>query len=260
MNAQPAKKTTLALDIGGTGLKAALLDAAGHMISERLRTPTSYPMGPQELVHALTSLVAPLGTPTRAAAGFPGVIRGGLVLTAPHFVTKHGPGTAVDKALVKRWTEFDLDTELQTALHCPVRVVNDAEMQALPVITGSGVEVVVTLGTGVGSATYQDGVCGPHLELAHHLFHGTRTYNEYLGEAARHKVGSAAWRTRIVTMVEVLRTLFSFDHLYIGGGNSTRLDHPKVLRSLGANVSLIDPNDGLIGAHFVWQHPGPVQG
>lgn len=87
---------TLAIDIGGTGLKADALDADGHMLVDRVRTPTEYPCPPDALISALRRLVAPLPAFDRVSAGFPGVVRNGLVLSAPHFVTVDGPGSHID--------------------------------------------------------------------------------------------------------------------------------------------------------------------
>src|ERR1700733_11577703 len=89
--AEPRHPFTLAIDIGGTGLKASVLDASGAMVADRVRVPTSYPLSPETLVATLTKLVQPLPEADRVSAGFPGMVRGGVVLSAPHFVTESGP-------------------------------------------------------------------------------------------------------------------------------------------------------------------------
>src|ERR1017187_6313374 len=91
----PHHPFTLAVDIGGTGLKASVLDADGAMVADRVKIPTTYPLPPEKLVASVTKLVAPLPKAERASVGFPGMIRDGMVLSAPHFSTKHGPGTLV---------------------------------------------------------------------------------------------------------------------------------------------------------------------
>jgi len=146
---------TLAIDVGGTGLKAAILDAEGRMMGDRVRVPTPARCPPSVLVRTLVALIAPLGAFDRVSVGFPGVVRDGIVRTAPNF------GSA-------RWREFDLARALTRALKRPVRVLNDAEVQGLAVITGKGIELVITLGTGVGSALFRDGILMPHLELSQH--------------------------------------------------------------------------------------------
>ncbi|HXW32115.1 MAG TPA: ROK family protein, partial [Acidimicrobiales bacterium] len=102
----PTHPFTLAIDIGGTGLKAAVLDAAGALVADRVRVDTTYPSPPDVFVEQLAALVAPLPGYNRVAAGFPGMVRGGRVLSAPHFVTVAGPGTSVDPALLEQWQAF----------------------------------------------------------------------------------------------------------------------------------------------------------
>ena len=163
---------TLAIDIGGTGLKATVLDPAGRMLHERLRIPTAYPLRPEGLIASLRELVEPLPLCDRVSAGFPGVVRDGRVLSAPHFVTVAGPGSRVDRELERAWSGFDLAGALATAFGLPARVLNDADLQGLDVIQGEGSEVVITLGTGFGTAFFERGHLGPHFEFAHHLVAG----------------------------------------------------------------------------------------
>jgi polyphosphate glucokinase len=244
---------TLALDIGGTGLKATVLDQAGKMLTERARVDTTYPMSPQKLVQALSALAAPLPAFDRVSAGFPGVVRGGRVRTSPHFVTKRGPGTPEDPKLVAAWNGFDLTTALEAALQKPTRVMNDADLQGLDVVVGDGVEVTITLGTGIGSAVFEDGKVGPHLELAHHRFRKGETYDEQLGDPARKQVGNKTWNKRLQLALDNWRTLFTFDHLYLGGGNTRHISF-----DLPAGVTTIDPNAGLLGALRLWDHDTPA--
>src|SRR5665213_2557936 len=100
VSATPVGPLTLAIDIGGTGLKASVLDAQGAMVADRVVVKTTYPCPPTKLVDDLVALVAPLPPADRASAGFPGMMRKGIVLSAPHFSTEGGPGTKVDDALV----------------------------------------------------------------------------------------------------------------------------------------------------------------
>ena len=238
---------TLAIDIGGTGLKASLLDPKGDMLSERVRVATTYPCSPQLMVDTLAELTAPLGAHDRVSVGFPGVVRRGLILSAPHFVTKRGPGSAVDRQLVTAWDHFDLAAALTTTLAKPCRIINDADLQGLDVVQGNGVELVVTLGTGMGSAIFDNGRLGPRLELSHHpLFHDI-TYNDYIGDAVRKKVGNKKWNRRVARTIAVLDALFFYDHLYVGGGNAARLTI-----DLGHKASIIDANAGILGGIRLW--------
>jgi polyphosphate glucokinase len=238
---------TLAFDIGGTGLKASVLDPNGAMVTERVRIDTTYPLPPDELVATLTELAGRLPSFDRVSAGFPGMVRGGRVLSAPHFVTANGPGTEVVPALEQAWHRFDLSAALAAALGKPARVVNDADLQGAAVVQGDGLEVVVTLGTGVGTAVFLDGRLAPHLELAHHPFRKDETYNEYLGDGARKRVGKRKWNKRVRRLVAVLDGLLFFDRLYIGGGNSAKLSG-----ELDPRVTIVDNSAGILGGIKVW--------
>ena len=243
----PESPFTLAIDIGGTGLKASVLDATGAMVADRVAVPTTYPCGPSKLVDDLVELVAPLPPADRVSAGFPGMVRTGIVLSAPHFVTEHGPGTTIDARLVKQWAGFDLATALSTRLGKPTRVANDADVQGMAVVQGRGLELVVTLGTGVGTAFFYDGRLLPHLEFSHTPFVKGDTYNEQLGDAARKDVGNQRWNKRVRKAIATLRALAFFDHCYIGGGNAR-----KIHGSLGDDVSIVDNSAGILGGIKLW--------
>jgi polyphosphate glucokinase len=182
---------TLVLDIGGTGLKATVLDPQGQPEHERVRVETSYPCPPDKLVADLVELVKALPRYQRVSAGFPGVVRGGRVVTAPHFVTEHGPGSRVDAALARKWANFDLAGVLGTALGAPVRAANDADVQGAGVVSGNGLELVLTLGTGMGSAVFRDGRLALHLELGRHPARSGDPYDDYVGDWARKKLGKS---------------------------------------------------------------------
>lgn len=246
--AEPVGPTTLSFDIGGTGLKAAVLDASGVLIGERVRTPTTYPLPPDVMVRDLIALAGRLPAFDRISAGFPGYVRGGRVLSAPHFVTKAGPGTKVVPQLVAAWDRFDLAGALDAALGHPTRVANDADVQGSAVVSRKGVELVITLGTGIGTAIFEEGVLAPHLELAHHPLRRDLTYNEYIGEAARKSLSNKRWNDRVLRTIDVLRALVFFDHLWIGGGNSAR-----VKAELPADVTLVDNSAGLRGGIALWE-------
>ncbi len=230
---------TLAIDVGGSGLKASVLDAAGQMIADRVRVETPQPSPPQAIVPALVALAKQLPAFDRVSMGFPGVVRNGRVLTAPNLGTDD-------------WAGFDLAAALQEQLGKDVRIVNDADMQGLAAIEGDGLEMVVTLGTGFGTALYRDGCLMPHLELGQHPVRRNMSYDEYVGERARKKVGTKKWNRRIERVIETLRTLVNFDTLHIGGGNAKRLAF-----KLPADVRLVDNKAGILGGIALWE-PGRV--
>jgi polyphosphate glucokinase len=247
--AEPRHPFTLAVDIGGTGLKASVLDATGAMVADRVRVPTTYPLPPEKLTSMLTRLVAPLPTAERASVGFPGMVRDGHVLSAPHFSTKHGPGSAVDPDLFKQWSEYDLATELTSSFGLPTKVANDADIQGAAVIKGKGLELAITLGTGFGSGLFYQGQLMPHLEIAHQPFRKGETYNEQLGEATRKEIGEERWNKRVHKAIVNLRALMFFDHLYIGGGNSRRVAR----HNLDDDVTIVDNTAGILGGIKLWE-------
>ena len=230
---------TLAIDIGGTGLKATVIDLSGKMVHDRVRVPTPVKEPPSALIGALVAMTRELPSFDRVSAGYPGAVRNGRVLTAPHFS---------DPA----WVGFDLASALGDAFGKPVRVSNDADIQGLGVIAGRGIEFVLTLGTGAGTAAFKDGVIGPHLEFAHHPVHGKKTYNDYIGNEALKKIGAKRWNKRLHKVIGILDSLVHYDRLYIGGGNSS-----EVHTDLPANITLVSNDAGLTGGIALWQRGVP---
>jgi polyphosphate glucokinase len=247
----PTGPHTLAIDVGGTGLKATVLDADGHPEHERVRVPTSFPCAPETLVSDLVQLVEPLPAFDRISVGFPGVVRGGKVRTAPAFVTKNGLGSDIDPDLVVAWTQFDLAEALSTRLGRPCRVANDADVQGAAAVAGVGLELIVTLGTGVGTAVFADGELALHLELAHHPIAPGDTYNTYLGDAALRRFGKKKWNRRVAKAVALLDQLIFPDAILIGGGNAKH-----ITADLGPTVRLVDNAAGLLGGIKLWQGDG----
>jgi polyphosphate glucokinase len=246
---EPRHPFTLSLDIGGTGLKASVLGADGAMVADRVRVPTSYPLPPDKFLDMVTRLVAPLPTAERASVGFPGMVRNGLVLSAPHFSCEGGPGSPTDPHLAKLWSRFPLADALTKAFGIPTKVANDADIQGAAVVSGKGLEVVITLGTGFGTGLFYDGQLMPHLEVAHQPFRKGETYNDQLGEATRKEVGETRWNKRVHKAINNLRALLFFDHLYIGGGNSRRV----VRDDLPDDVTIVDNTAGILGGIKLWE-------
>jgi polyphosphate glucokinase len=226
---------TLAIDIGGTGLKASVLDVAGRMVVNRVRVPTPHPCPPAVLLRALASLVAPLPSCDRVSIGFPGVIRDGRVITAPHFD-------------VEAWRDYPLEAAASRHFGKPARLLNDAEVQGLGIVAGRGLEVVLTLGTGVGSAVFCHGRLAPHLELAHHPIHDGKTYNDYIGNDARRAVSARKWNRRVLKMIGIVHSLLHYDLLYIGGGNAA-----NIVADLPDNVRIASNDAGLTGGIRLWE-------
>jgi polyphosphate glucokinase len=237
INADPSRgrnPLTLAIDIGGTKLKAGLLDQHGTMVAGPNRVETPPNPTPQKVVDALVELAMPLGAFDRVSVGFPGVVRHGQVLTAPNLGTPS-------------WRHFPLASSLAGKLGKPTRMLNDAGVQGLGVITGTGLECVITLGTGMGFALFQDGRPAPHLELSQHPVHKGKTYDQFIGHVALKEVGRARWNRRLRRVLGCITTLVGFDVLHIGGGNAKQVD-----LKLGPNMRLVANEAGITGGVQLW--------
>ena len=233
----PTAQFTLAIDIGGSGLKATVLDADGAFVVERIRMDTPVGVHPDELISMVTAFVKELPAYDRISAGFPGMVRHGIVRSAPNL--GHDA-----------WQGYALAEALQHALNKPVRVANDADVQGLAVISGQGVEMVITLGTGFGTALTEDGHLCPHLEISQQQFRKGETYDQQIGDAARREIGNAKWQRRVLRAIDYMRTLTHFDRLYLGGGNAK-----KITEELPSDVTRIDNLAGLSGGAALWRDP-----
>lgn len=225
---------TLAIDIGGTGLKALVLDEKGRSLTERVRVETPRPATPEAVVKAVVELVSGVGPFDRVSVGFPGVVVEGTTRTAPNLHAK--------------WHNYALANVLARRLRRPVRVLNDAGVQGFGVIEGRGVEMVITLGTGMGCALYVDGKYVPNLELAHHPFRHGKTYEEYVGAKALEEVGKKKWNRRVEKVVAQIDPIWNPRRLYLGGGNAKHLRF-----ALPPHVRVTDNMAGLLGGIALWR-------
>jgi polyphosphate glucokinase len=224
---------TLAIDIGGSGLKAMLLDPAGKPVSERQRVSTPTVPTPLAVLKGLDKLHALLPNFDRVSVGFPGVIKHGVTYTAVN--------------LHPKWMNFPLQTELEKRWKKPVRVANDASIQGYGAVRGKGVELTLTLGTGMGSALFTDGHLCPGLELGHHPWK-TKTYEDYLGRRGLNKFGKRAWNKFLKQAIDQTQKLFNWDYLYIGGGNTK-----KITFTPGPNVKIVSNESGILGGVALWR-------
>ncbi len=231
--AAPAHPITLAIDIGGTGLKMMALDNDAKPMTERVRTETPVKPTPARVLEELEKLRTQIPPFDRVSVGFPGVIKGGRTLTAAN--------------LHPDWVGFDLQGECEKRWGKPTRVANDAAVQGYGAICGEGVELVITLGTGLGSALFTRGRLSPGLELGHHPFRKGRTYEDYLGRRGMKEIGPKKWNKLLQKAIDQTAHTFNWDHLYIGGGNAKLVSF-----ELQENVSLVSNQDGLLGGIKLW--------
>ena len=231
-------RRTLAIDIGGSGTKALVLDPYGKAVNKKVREPTPDEPTPERVLAVLDRILSRQPSYDRVAAGFPGVVTNGITLTAVN--------------LHPEWIGFDLGHALCERTGKPAKVANDADVQGMAVISGNGLEMVLTLGTGLGSSLYIDGKLVPNLEIAHHVFRKNKTYEEHLGNAALQRKGRGKWSRYLRNAVAQLQGAFNFERLYIGGGNSRK----AARAGLAGNVTFVSNLAGLLGGFYLWDGPG----
>jgi polyphosphate glucokinase len=225
---------TLAIDVGGSSIKAIILQDDGTNASAKSLIHTPHPATPDAIVETLVDMINKQGQYDRISIGFPSVVENGVTRGAIN--------------LHPYWDGFPLAEVLQTKLGKPIRIANDADVQGCGAIAGQGVELVITLGTGFGSSLFLNGKLLPNLELGQHIWCDRYTYEDLFGQAALEQVGIEIWNSRLLDAITTLYKLFNYNKLYIGGGNA-RL----VTVKLPANVAIISNDLGLIGGLALWQ-------
>lgn len=226
----------LSIDIGGTSIKACVLNAKGELLSAFTKVPTPVKSTPEAVLKCIKELVAKLDQSfERISIGFPGYVKCGKVQTAVNLAKN-------------KWTNVDLAQQVSDLFGKPVRLINDADQQALGIVAGKGFEIVFTVGTGFGTALVFDGELLPHLELAHLPITKTKDYDDYIGTKAFEKIGKEKWNERLERIIEIYKTVFNYDTLYIGGGNSKH-----IALQLDHNIHLVTNKDGIKGGAKLWE-------
>jgi polyphosphate glucokinase len=225
----------LTIDIGGSHIKATILNSEGVRVSDYARMPTPQPSTPQNVMELIKELVKNFSGYDKVSVGFPGFVKNGIIKTAPNLGTEN-------------WEGYELQNLLGTMLKRPVKVVNDADLQGVGMVSGKGLEMMVTLGTGFGTALLLDGKLLPHFEIAHHPVKTDRDYDEYIGEKAYQRKGKEHWNYRLKKVIEILKTVFNYDRLYISGGNAKNIDF-----ELDNNITVVNNKEGIKGGARLWQ-------
>ncbi len=233
MNESNQSIRTLAVDIGGSGIKVMVLDTTGTPLSDRDRLKTPQPAKPEVVIETIL-LLANKQEYDRVSVGFPGVVQHGIIKTAVN--------------LDPDWINFDLANTLSKSLSKPVKVANDADIQGFGAIAGYGVELVITLGTGFGSALFVNGKLVPNLEMGHHPFRKGETYEEQISRKTLEKEGKKKWNNRLEKAISTLEHLFNYDRLYIGGGEAKNINF-----ELPSNASIVPNVTGLLGGIKLWE-------
>ena len=224
----------LSIDIGGSNVKATVLNAEGAFLHDYEKLPTPSPATPGRVLDTIKKLVGNFASFDKIATGFPGYVKDGVIKTAPNLGTE-------------QWVDFNLQKKLSELLGKPALVINDADLQGLSMASGKGLEMMITLGTGFGTAILKDGILLPHLELAHHPVSGKKTYDEYIGEAELIRIGEKKWNKRMKKVIGILKTVFNYDQLYISGGNADMLRF-----KLDSNIKIANNKDGIKGGAKLW--------
>jgi polyphosphate glucokinase len=213
----------LVVDVGGSNVKVL---ATGE--TEVRKFPSGLTMTPEVMVAGVRDLASDWAYDV-VAVGYPGLVRNGAVAKDPQNLA---PG----------WVGFNFEA----AFDCPVRLINDAAMQALGSYE-SGTMLFLGLGTGLGSAMVVEGIVVP-MELAH-LPYREGTYEYYLGKRALERLGKKKWRGYVKTCVGQLTTALQLDDVVIGGGQV------KVLKELPAGCRPGHNSHAFIGGFRLWE-PG----
>jgi polyphosphate glucokinase len=230
----------LSIDIGGSNIKATILNMQGTFLNEYERLPTPSPATPAKVLEVIQILAKKFPAYDKVAAGFPGYIKEGIVKTAPNLGTE-------------QWANFNLKKKLEEILGKPAIAVNDADLQGVSVVSGKGVEMMITLGTGFGSAVLNDGVLIPHLEIAHHPITKRKDYDKYIGENELKRIGLERWNRRMKKVIEILKVVFNYDRLYISGGSAQKINF-----ELDKNITIVNNRDGIKGGAKLWAQKNKV--
>ena len=224
----------LSIDIGGTNIKACLLSPTGKLLTDFKKTPTPKNSTPEAVLKAIQQLTTDFDSFAKISIGFPGYVKEGIVQTAPNLAEN-------------QWANVDLAQQVSNLFGKPVRLINDADQQGLGIVSGKGFEIVFTLGTGFGTALLFDGELLPHLELSHLPINKTDDYDDFIGDRGFEKVGKKKWNKRLKYIIEIYKTVFNYDKLYIGGGNSNEINF-----ELDKNIKLVSNKDGIKGGAKLW--------
>ena len=216
----------LAIDIGGSNVKFTLMTSAALEGVTVSKVPSGPEMTPKQMVAGVLEIAKDWGF-DGVSIGYPGPISYGKILMEP-------------KNLGVGWVDFDFTK----AFGKPVRLINDAAMQALGSYEG-GSMLFVGLGTGMGSAMIIDNIVAP-MELAHLPYKKVRTFEDYVGERGLQRLGKRHWRLAVADVVTRLKAALVVDYVVIGGGNAKRLEE------LPQGAHLGDNRNAFVGGYRLW--------
>lgn len=237
---------TLGIDIGGSGIKGALVDTEkGELLTDRLRVPTPQPAKPKPMINAIKAIVKHFDYKGPIGVGYPGVVVNGVTRTAAN--------------IDDEWIDYPAARKIALATHCEVVIRNDADAAGYAEMYhgagrgATGVVMIFTLGTGIGSVMFVNGEVVPNLELGHLYLPGhTQDAEFYAAERVRDEEGLSwdEWGARLNTYFQHIDFLFSPDLLIIGGGASKKYE--KFLNYIQIRAQVVPAQlrneAGIIGA------------
>lgn len=239
---------TLAIDCGGSGIKGSVVSPQGELVAKKIRIETTYPFTPTKLLETIETIAGQMPKADRITVGLPGMVRQGVVITSAPYITSAGRFTAIDPEAQAAWTRCPLQEMVSERFGLPALVMNDADVQGFGVIKGKGLEFVITLGSGFGTAYYLDGQVGLHLEMSQMQFRKDTNFDQYVGEDALLAIGKNRWTGRVLRTIDAWREVFMWDHCYLGGGNTKHLVDP-----VPSDVTIVPNVAGIIGGARAWE-------
>ena len=251
----PAAETVVGVDIGGTGVKAGVVDlGSGELVGDRVRVDTPHPATPAAVAAAAAQLVGELGHTGRVGLTVPAVVQRGVVRSAAN----------IDPT----WIDTDADSLFSDRLGVECHVINDADAAGLAEVRfgagrgHDGVVIMLTLGTGIGSAVLTDGKLVPNTELGHLEFHGDDA-EHYAAAAVRERTGMPwkKWGHHVGHFLAHLEKLFTPELFIIGGGVSKKPERffPYLEVHTPVVAATLQNQAGIVGAALALiEAAGPV--
>jgi polyphosphate glucokinase len=241
------QKEYLGIDIGASGIKGAVVDVEkGVIISERFRMPTPQPSWPKEVSIAFTEAVSHFGWEGKTiGCGFPSVIKKGIAQTAAN--------------INKSWMGVNIAETFSEQCGCPVVVRNDADVAGIAEMqfgvgkSAMGTVLIITIGSGLGSALFRDGVLIPNTELGHLYLKGhSDIVEQYAADSARKRqeLSWVEWGIRFNKFLEHIELVIAPDLIILGGGGSKKFDKFEEYITVETQVlpAVLLNNAGIIGA------------
>ncbi len=246
----------LGIDIGGSGVKGAIVDVkTGELLTDRYRIPTPQPATPEAVLRTIEEIVTHFEWRGAMGCGYPGVVKGGKTRTAAN--------------VHERWVNFPIEKELERLTEQRVRVINDADAAGLAEMrfgagrNRDGVVLMITLGTGIGVAMFNDGRLVPNLELGHIEIEGEDAETRAADSAReREDLSWKKWAKRVDKYLSTLEKLLWPDLFIIGGGVSKEWDkfspflervHVEILPAEMRNQA------GIVGAALAGIYEGDIR-